>query len=150
MSVDSNQTAAGSEATSEADLVDDEQEQLLSRAEGEIASDSQRVGRSETLGAKATFVRQQPEDMSAREIVESAAKQGLRISLSQVYRLRVLPTDTSRNRRKRQPNQSRLLARDEFSTTVEKQLWSAIAQLGLLRSYKILESVEAALGVRYR
>jgi hypothetical protein len=40
------------------------------------------------FGAKADFIRSQPESMSAREVVEAAAAQGLKISVNHGHNLR--------------------------------------------------------------
>jgi len=102
-----------------------------------------------TFGAKADFIRDQPSNMSAKDIVDAAAKQGLRISVNHVYNLRAAA--------KKQPGAGRSSAtssksgRGRTATGVgaaapglEAQLRSAIAQVGLRRAREIFDSVEKA------
>jgi len=99
------------------------------------------------FGAKADFIRNQPESMSAKDIVEAAAKQGIKISVNHVYNLRTSAakkTDApigSLAAPKRGPGRPRLATN---GTNVEHQLRAAIAEVGLQRAREIFDAVAAA------
>jgi hypothetical protein len=103
------------------------------------------------FGAKADFIRSQPESMSAKEIVEAAAKQEIKISVNHVYNLRAAaankvdrrPSETADPARKRRVGglPSKLTEED-----VEQRLRMAIAELGLRRAREILDTIETVFG----
>jgi hypothetical protein len=100
------------------------------------------------FGAKADFIRSQPESMSAKEIVEAAAKQGIKISVNHVYNLRTaaakkndLPKGTGLLTPKRGVGRPRASA---SGTDVERQLRAAIAEVGLQRAREIFDAVAVA------
>jgi hypothetical protein len=99
------------------------------------------------FGAKADFIRSQPESMSAKDIVDAAAKQGLKISVNHVYNLRTSAakkTDapvSSVPAPKRGPGRPRALS---GGGNVEQQLRAAIAEVGLQRAREIFDAVAAA------
>jgi hypothetical protein len=99
------------------------------------------------FGAKADFIRNQPESMSAKDIVEAAAKQGIKISVNHVYNLRTAAAkkgDTSvasLAAPKRGPGRPRATV---SGSNVEQQLRAAIAEVGLQRAREIFDAVAAA------
>jgi hypothetical protein len=100
------------------------------------------------FGAKAEFIRSQPESMSAKEIVDAAAKQGIKISVNHVYNLRTAAAKKSGSPlpavgpAKRGPGRPR--ANVGGSSSVEQQLRAAIAEVGLQRAREIFDAVAAA------
>lgn len=113
---------------------------------------SKKTGKKVTgkFGAKADFIRNQPESMSAKEIVEAAAKQGIKISVNHVYNLRTAAA------KKGEPGKGAALlvpkrgvgrpprAAAGGGTDVERQLRAAIAEVGLQRAREIFEAVAVA------
>lgn len=99
------------------------------------------------FGAKADFIRNQPESMPAKEVVEAAAKQGIKISVNHVYNLR-----TAAAKKGESPKGSGLMApkrgvgrpRASGGTDVERQLRAAIAEVGLQRAREIFDAVAVA------
>ena len=90
----------------------------------------QRRGR---FGEKADFIRSQPNSMSAKQIVEAAAKQGLKISVNHVYNLRMgVTARRAGGTRGGAPNRS---------SSVEQQIRDAIAEIGLRRAREILGEI---------
>ncbi|HMA94219.1 MAG TPA: hypothetical protein VKP30_16120 [Polyangiaceae bacterium] len=90
----------------------------------------QRRGR---FGEKADFIRSQPNSMSAKQIVEAAAKQGLKISVNHVYNLRMgTATKLAGGTRTRAHGRSKSL---------ERQIRDSIAELGLQRAREIFEEI---------
>jgi hypothetical protein len=102
------------------------------------------------FGAKADFIRNQPESMSAKDIVDAAAKQGLKISVNHVYNLRTAAAKKSDEPMsvaaapKRGPGRPRAAAPSGSSSNVEQQLRAAIAEVGLQRAREIFDAVTAA------
>jgi hypothetical protein len=102
------------------------------------------------FGAKAEFIRDQPESMSAKEIVEAAAKQGIKISVNHVYNLRTAAAKKGEGGKgsgfaapaKRGVGRPR--ANAAGGTDVERQLRAAIAEVGLQRAREIFEAVAVA------
>src|SRR5512133_1141682 len=90
----------------------------------------QRRGR---FGEKANFIRSQPDSMSAKQIVEAAAKQGLKISVNHVYNLRM---DTAA----KSAGGARVLARGR-AMSLERQIRDSIAEIGLQRAREILVEI---------
>jgi hypothetical protein len=104
------------------------------------------------FGAKADFIRSQPESMSAKEIVEAAAKQGMRVSVNHVYNLRAAaasksvaraPSAATQLPRKLRVGRPPAIAAGE---NVEQKLRMAIAELGLVRAREVFDMIEAAFG----
>lgn len=101
------------------------------------------------FGAKADFIRSQPESMSAKEIVDAAAKQGIKISVNHVYNLRTAAAKKGEGGKgaglmappKRGVGRPRANA---GGTDVERQLRAAIAEVGLQRAREIFEAVAVA------
>lgn len=108
------------------------------------------------FGAKAEYIRSQPESMSAKEVVEAAKKVGLKVTVNHVYNIRAaakkegafapprsVPASSmnqpAASRRGRKPASSTLTA----NTALEAQLRRAIAEVGLQRAREIFESVES-------
>jgi hypothetical protein len=99
------------------------------------------------FGAKADFIRSQPESMSAKEIVDAAAKQGIKISVNHVYNLR-----TAAAKKEEAPRATGLLTpkrgvgrpRASGGSDVERQLRAAIAEVGLQRAREIFDAVAVA------
>lgn len=94
-------------------------------------------------GAKADFIRSQPDSMSAREIANAAAAQGLEVSVAHVYNLRSKSAkalgdgEEKRDIRARSPDPNypaRLGA-------MERRIRAAIAELGLRRARQIFEEI---------
>lgn len=101
------------------------------------------------FGAKADFIRSQPESMSAKEIVEAAAKQGIKISVNHVYNLRTAAAkkgDTGKGAAMLAPKRGvgRPPRAAAGGTDVERQLRAAIAEVGLQRAREIFEAVAVA------
>lgn len=102
------------------------------------------------FGAKADFIRSQPESMSAKEIVEAAAKQGIKISVNHVYNLRTAAAkkgDTGKGAAMLAPKRGvgrPPRAAAGGGTDVERQLRAAIAEVGLQRAREIFEAVAVA------
>jgi hypothetical protein len=100
------------------------------------------------FGAKAEFIRSQPESMSAKDIVDAAAKQGIKISVNHVYNLRTAAAKKSGTPLpsispvKRGPGRPR--ANAAGPSNVEQQLRAAIAEVGLQRAREIFDAVTAA------
>jgi len=103
---------------------------------------------SEKFGAKADFIRNQPENMSAKDIVDAAAKQGIKISVNHVYNLRTAAAKksdaplSSLAAPKRGPGRPRTNA--ATGSNVEQQLRAAIAEVGLQRAREIFDAVASA------
>ncbi|HMA91306.1 MAG TPA: hypothetical protein VKP30_01415 [Polyangiaceae bacterium] len=114
---------------------------------------SKKTGKKVTgkFGAKADFIRNQPESMSAKEIVEAAAKQGIKISVNHVYNLRTAAAKkgepggkgTAMLAPKRGVGRPPRAAAGG-GTDVERQLRAAIAEVGLQRAREIFEAVAVA------
>jgi hypothetical protein len=112
---------------------------------------SKKTGKKVTgkFGAKADFIRSQPESMSAKDIVEAAAKQGIKISVNHVYNLRTAAAKKGQTTMKgagvlapkRGVGRPRAVA---AGTDVERQLRAAIAEVGLQRAREIFEAVAVA------
>lgn len=111
---------------------------------------SKKTGKKVTgkFGAKADFIRSQPESMSAKEIVDAAAKQGIKISVNHVYNLRTAAAKKGEPTKgagilapKRGVGRPRAAA---GGTDVERQLRAAIAEVGLQRAREIFEAVAVA------
>lgn len=102
------------------------------------------------FGSKAQFIRSQPETMPARDVVEAAAKQGLKISVNHVYNLRAAADKPSA----RKPASGGAGAagggqkRSSAPAELERQLRATIAQIGLQRAREILDGVEHAFRQR--
>jgi hypothetical protein len=101
---------------------------------------------SDKFGAKADFIRNQPESMSAKEIVDAAAKQGIKISVNHVYNLRTSAAKKSDAPMsslapKRGPGRPRASV---SGSNVEHQLRAAIAEVGLQRAREIFDAVASA------
>lgn len=99
------------------------------------------------FGAKAEFIRTQPESMSAKDIVDAAAKQGIKISVNHVYNLRTAAAKKSDVPMasvvtKRGPGRPR--STPGTSSNVEQQLRAAIGEIGLQRAREIFDAVTAA------
>ena len=116
--------------------------------------------KNDKFGAKASFIRSQPETMSAKEVVEGAKKVGLKVTVNHVYNIRAASkTDGVRSSPKTIPlantgtvSPSRLGHKSTFAFstatyTLESQLRLAIAQMGLQRAREIFRSVESLFEV---
>ena len=112
---------------------------------------SKKTGKKVTgkFGAKADFIRSQPEAMSAKDIVDAAAKQGIKISVNHVYNLRTAAAKKGQPVKgasalapKRGVGRPRAAAAG--GTDVERQLRAAIAEVGLQRAREIFEAVAVA------
>src|SRR5512133_1239571 len=90
----------------------------------------QRRGR---FGEKADFIRSQSNSISATQIVEAAAKQGLKISVNHVYNLRTIAAA-------KRAGSTRIHVRGP-SKSLEHQIRDAIAEIGLHRAREILEEI---------
>src|SRR5512145_355239 len=98
------------------------------------------------FGAKADFIRSQPESMSAKEVVEAAARHGIQISVNHVYNLRTATaktgkppaTDVDTGAPKRGRGRPRA---DTAGTNVERQLRVGIAEVGLRRARELFEEI---------
>ena len=104
------------------------------------------------FGSKAQFIRDQPEDMSARDVVDAAAKQGLKISVNHVYNLRAAADKTSARKHADAGTGAGTGAggqkRSHAPAELERQLRATIAQIGLQRAREILDGVENAFRQR--
>jgi hypothetical protein len=111
---------------------------------------SKKTGKKVTgkFGAKADFIRNQPESMAAKDIVEAAAKQGIDISVNHVYNLR-----TAAAKKNEATKSAGLLAPKRGvgrpraaggGSDVERQLRAAIAEIGLQRAREIFDAVAVA------
>ncbi len=112
------------------------------------------------FGAKASFIRSQPETMSAKEVVERAKKFGLQVTVNHVYNIRsaskkdgvlALPKTVSITSTGT-VSPSRLRHKPAFAGStatyaLESQLRLAIAQMGLRRAREIFRSVESVFEV---
>lgn len=100
------------------------------------------------FGAKAEFIRSQPESMSAKDIVDAAAKQGIKISVNHVYNLRTAAAKKGGDTKslglltpKRGVGRPRSTG---GAGDVERQLRSSIAEIGLQRAREIFDAVAVA------
>jgi hypothetical protein len=100
---------------------------------------------SDKFGAKADFIRSMPESMSAKEVADAAAKQGIKISVNHVYNLRTAArkADGVAPVAKRGPGRPRATG-SSSNSNVEQQLRAAIAEVGLQRAREIFDAVAAA------
>lgn len=108
------------------------------------------------FGAKADFIRSQPASMGAREVVESAKKVGLKVTVNHVYNIRAAgkkdggnaparsvaaPSATSLTPSRRGRKPASVVSTASFA--IEAQLRRAIAEVGLQRAREIFSSVES-------
>lgn len=99
-----------------------------------------------TFGAKAAFVRSVPRATPAKEVVAQAAKKGVKLTENYVYTVRSSSGASKPSKGKPGPKpgrKSKTLATG--MTPAEAQLRDAIADLGLVKSTEILESVKATI-----
>ncbi len=99
------------------------------------------------FGAKADFIRSQPESMSAKDIVDAAAKQGIKISVNHVYNLRTAAAkkaDSPKGVGLLTPKRGVGRPRTTGGADVERQLRAAIAEIGLQRAREIFDAVAVA------
>lgn len=97
------------------------------------------------FGAKAEFVRGLPTDTPAKEVVEQAAKKGIKLTANYVYTIRSNSgAATGRGKPGPKPGRKSKVAQGGMSPA-EAQLRDAIADLGLVTATKILESVRATI-----
>ncbi len=107
-------------------------------------------------GTKAAFVRSMPADMPAKQVVEQAAKQGVKLSENHVYAVRSAAkkparTATKATVKKSSPKRSAPLkspgvgtSRGTKPASLESQLRRAIGELGLARAREVFAEVERA------
>jgi hypothetical protein len=110
---------------------------------------SKKTGKKVTgkFGAKADFIRSQPESMAAKDIVEAAAKQGIDISVNHVYNLRTAAAkknEVTKNTGLLAPKRGVGRPRAGGGSDVERQLRAAIAEIGLQRAREIFDAVAVA------
>ena len=103
---------------------------------------------SAVFGAKAEFIRSQPEHLSAREIVEAAEKRGLRVTVNHVYNIRAAKREGRATSRPGARDVSTVFpalpsAPRRGQTASEVALRRAIAEIGLSRAREIFDSVVA-------
>lgn len=99
------------------------------------------------FGAKADFIRSQPESMSAKDVVDAAAKQGIKISVNHVYNLRTAAakkTGDVKGSGLLVPKRGVGRPRASAGGDVERQLRAAIAEVGLQRAREIFDAVAIA------
>lgn len=98
------------------------------------------------FGEKADFIRSQPESMPAKDVVEAAAKHGLKISVNHVYNLRTAASKKDDVKSTGLLGSKRGVGRPRASggADVEKQLRAAIAEVGLQRAREIFDAVAIA------
>src|SRR5512133_2363146 len=85
------------------------------------------------FGEKANFIRSQPRSMSAKQVVEAAAKQGLKISVNHVYNLRMGAAAKLAGVIRR--------SLQNRPTSIERQIRDAIAELGLQRARDVFDDI---------
>lgn len=104
------------------------------------------------FGAKSEFIRSQPADMPAKQVVEAAKQAGLTLSENLVYATRAdakkkAVKGSSRSATpKRKPGRPR--ASSPKTNDLDAQLRSAIAEMGLARARQVFSEVEAAFAGR--
>lgn len=102
------------------------------------------------FGAKANFIRSQSDTMSAKDIVETAAKLGMKVSVNHVCNLRAAEESAVRGSSEvADPPRRRRVGRPPSAATgedVEQRLRTAIAELGLRRAREVFDMIEAAFG----
>ena len=99
------------------------------------------------FGAKADFIRSMPESMPAKEVVDAAAKQGIKISVNHVYNLRTAAakkTDDVKGTGLLTPKRGVGRPRTSGGSDVERQLRAAIAEVGLQRAREVFDAVAVA------
>lgn len=100
-----------------------------------------------TFGAKAEFIRSQPDQLSAREIVEAAKKRGLQITVNHVYNIRAAKRTQLAAERPKKRRGSPVSPHSNFTShrrdAGEIALRRAIAEIGLARAREIFDSVAA-------
>jgi cysteine sulfinate desulfinase/cysteine desulfurase-like protein len=102
---------------------------------------------TDKFGAKADFIRSQPASLSAKEIVDAAAKQGIKISVNHVYNLRTAAAkkgDAPKGAGVLAPKRGVGRPRASGGGDVERQLRAAIAEVGLQRAREIFDAVAEA------
>ncbi len=110
------------------------------------------MARPEGFGQKAAFIRGQPADMPPREVVAAAAKEGIKISETHVYKLRSAAKQTAAKKRgpRREPGRPPKALPDAAAkpanglTKSDAELLRAIAAIGLDRARELFARVEAA------
>ena len=95
-----------------------------------------RAPRSQDHGSKAEFIRQHA-DLSPKEVVEAAARQGLMIHLPQVYNLRA----ASQRRKPAAPKPSAPVATPSGATVFRR----LVLELGVAQARALVDEVEAKL-----
>lgn len=108
-------------------------------------------------GSKARFVRGMPAEMPAKQVVEEAAKQGIKLSENHVYAVRSEAKKTKKGATKADPKKSsatsagrkkrKTVAPTRTATkpgSLEAQLRHAIGELGLARAREVFAEVERA------
>ena len=103
------------------------------------------------FGAKADFIRNQPQSMSANEVVESAKKVGLKVTVNHVYNIRAVgkkegdfapplstaaPGTSSATPSRRGRKSASAVSNVSFA--LEAQLRRAVAEVGLHRARESL------------
>lgn len=105
------------------------------------------------FGAKAEFVRSQPVDVPAAEVVRAAAAAGIKVTVNHVYNVRAALKKQGAVAPRLDGPKVRAI-RAEFDSVLaegailygERELRKAIAELGLARSRVVLAEVERAFG----
>src|SRR5512133_104504 len=95
------------------------------------------------FGEKADFIRSQPGSMSAKEIVEAAAKHGLKISANHVYNLRAVSAKGQAGGKENWRLGSRHsdVVYPARLVETERKIRAAIAEIGLSRARQIFDDV---------
>lgn len=103
-------------------------------------------GKQVQFGSKSAFVRGVPSDTPAKEVVSLAAKEGMKLSIGQVYNIRSVAkkrVDSPTNRR-RGPAATAKPSTLSNGSGAEGQMRKLIAELGLGRAREVVAEVEAA------
>ncbi len=105
------------------------------------------------FGAKSDFVRAQPLDMSAKQVVEEALKKGITLTEGLVYNVRgAVKKGTDKASTAASPRKAKAAARPVAASPktggLEAQLRMAIAELGLAQARSIFADVEKAFSGR--
>lgn len=113
--------------------------------------------RKAKFGAKADFIRSKPATMPARQVVDEAAKEGMKLTINHVYAVRSQAKSAVTRRGPGRPRKGSALAPAPArggarggrpQGDLEEQLRRAIAELGLSRARHVFDQVEAAFSGR--
>jgi hypothetical protein len=116
-------------------------------------------GSKPARGSKADFVREQPSDLSAKEVVAKAKEAGLTLTENHVYAVRAGARKKAKDRSKATPKKPAMATRPKAATpkkgpapapriasgtTLKGQLRQILKEMGMAEARKVIAEVEAA------